>query len=262
MTEFELCLPCAKLRGHTPYGWQGCAHQPGDDFPGADVSEEAALCVLCVRGLAGGRSRWSKLACSPCMSWEHAVRDRLGRALLPLGRHSIMNGVRVPLDRLPDGAEQLVPALLGQFAGWDRLRRWQGEELARLAETAGLHSETIPYEQWAILFPASIEASRSAYLRLRGVDPSWIVRTFPRLWDPDPTEAQPQPTEVRRPEPGDTVRVSPGPDGHDLIITADQSGCWYTARCGEPGCDWTVGSIHFPLVRRHAKRHATDGLRG
>lgn len=262
MTEFELCLLCATLRGDTPLGRQGCRCRPGDSWPGCDVSEEASLCVLCARGLAGGSSRWSHLACSSCLSWERAVRDRLGRVLLPLGRHSVMNGVRVPLDRLPRRAEEQFPALVNQFAGWDRLQRWRQEEVQRLATLGGLAEEAVSYRDWLELFPVSTEVSRDAYLRLRGVDPAWVVDTFPVIpWHAgrDPDEGEWKPAEIGRPRPGETVAISPGPDGHDVTVATDRLDVWFSARCTELECGWSHRGLAFALVHRHALGHATDG---
>jgi hypothetical protein len=259
MTDFELHLRCASLRGHTSHGWQGCLCEPGPAWPGVDVSQEKSLCTLCARGLAGGPSRWSWHGCSPCMVWEKAVRDRLGRMLLPLGRHSIMNGVRIPIDPLPDAADVLEQALLDQFTGWDDLASWKEMEVHRLAASADLHGETVAYAEWEELFPVSLRASRDAYLRLRGVDPGWVFRTFPNLaQQSDPPEPAWEPREVDQPAAGEQVRISPGPDGHDVTLTASETD-WYTARCDHPGCGWSSRSTAFPLARWHANRHATQG---
>lgn len=259
MSQFELCLPCTELRGHTPYGWQGCSCMPGSRWEGCDVSEEHSLCTLCARGLAGGPSRWTSLACPPCGSWERAVRARLGGFLLPLERHSIANGVAVDLSALPETQERQRLALMGQFAGWDELYAWKRREVSRLAAEADWRDEAVPYRDWVQRFPTSTEVSRDAYLRLRGVDPQWVVDTFPAL--PKPLPRLPEnpwvPADVGQPALGEHVAISPGPDGHDVTITGGATG-WYSAKCGEDGCHWQWRSMAFLAVRGQAKRHATN----
>ena len=39
LTEFELCLFCATLRGDTPFGRQGCRCQPGHQPARGDKAE-------------------------------------------------------------------------------------------------------------------------------------------------------------------------------------------------------------------------------
>ena len=216
--------------------------------------------MLCARGLAGGRSRWAWLACSPCQNWEHAVRARLGGMLLPLGRHSIINGVAVDLSALPDTQERQTLALIGQFAAWGELFAWKRAEVTRLPAQAGWRDQAVPYRHWLQRFPAASDVSRDAYLRLRGVDPRWVVDTFPVL--PKPPSDEPErppwrPADVGQPAVGEKVGISPGPDGHDVTITAGITG-WYTANCREPGCGWQSRSMAFPAVRWQAKRHATN----
>jgi hypothetical protein len=258
--EYELCLPCVTLRGHTKYGWQGCSCMPGPRWENCDVSEEHALCTLCARGLAGGPSRWASLACSPCWGWEKEVRARLGGMLLPLHRHSIANGVAVDLSALPETQERQSLALMGQFAGWRELCAWKTAEVRRLASQAGWGDRAaVPYREWLQRFPTSAEVSRDAYLRLRGIDPQWVVDLFPVL--PRPLPQMPEdpwePADVGQPAVGEHIDISPGPDGHDVTITAGKTG-WYTAKCGEPGCGWTWRSMAFLAVRGQATRHATN----
>ncbi len=260
MTEFELCLPCTRLRRHTPYGWQGCSCLPGPEWEDSDVSEENALCVLCVRGLAGGPSRWTSLACPPCRAWEQAVQARLGGALLALERHSIANGVAVDLNALPETQERQTLALMAQFAGWKGLYAWTEAEVHRLAAQAGWADRSaVPYAEWLQRFPTSSEVSRDAYLRLRGVDPKWVVDTFPVL--PRPASQMPEdpwePADVGQPAAGERVGISPGPDGHDVTIGAGKTGT-YSAICGEPGCGWQWRSLAFPAVRWQANRHSVN----
>ncbi|HSP38091.1 MAG TPA: hypothetical protein VLR26_10085, partial [Frankiaceae bacterium] len=171
-----------------------------------------------------------------------------------------MNGLTIPLDHLPAGATLAVPALLDQFDGWQRLDSWRSEEVSRLAAYAGVESRTIPYAEWSTLFPHSAEASRDAYLRLRGVDPSWVVATFPVLTPDavfDPAGAERRSADVGQSSLDEKVHPTPGPNGHDVKIGVGRTG-WYDATCREIGCYWSFRSMAFPLMRWHAERHHVD----
>ncbi len=178
--------------------------------------------------------------------------------LLPLGRHSIMNGVAVALDAPHPLVDKQTEALLAQFVSWDELFAWQKTEALRLAADAGLTADAIPYEQWAQAFPASSAASRDAYLRLRHVDPQWVVRTFPRLPKPyvvDLTKRH-RPDRFGPPHAGKPLDLSPGPDGHEVRIRQEDSSGW-EASCLEPPCAWAVASPDFVELRAWAYAHAT-----
>jgi hypothetical protein len=166
----------------------------------------------------------------------------------------------IGVDQLPADPNQAVAALVDQFEGWERLDSWQSEEVSRLAHSAGVEGWTIPYAEWSELFPESAEASRDAYLRLRRVDPSWVVATFPVLGPDatvDPADAGWVLSDVGQPRLREPVRHDPWPYGHDVTIGVGRTG-WYMAFCMELGCYWRFHSMAFPLVRWHGERHYMD----
>ena len=174
--QFEVHLPCARLRG-----WagrvQGCPCAPADAWPDCDVSRAQDLCVVCARGTAGGTTRWSWLACTDCRSVERALQDRLGIRVLPLGRHSLMNGVGL---RVAAASEAEAAAFAVRFEGlglgWDRLFDWGAAEARRLADSLGADAPAVPLETWQRAFPPSVEASLDAYERILGTPVPVAVR--------------------------------------------------------------------------------------
>ena len=164
--RFAVHLPCARLRG-----WagrvQGCPCEPSEPWPSCDVSRALDLCLVCARGTAGGTTRWSWLACTHCRAVDRALRDWLGMRVLPLGRHSIMNGVGL---RVAEASQDDVDAFAVRFEGlglgWDRLYVWGAAEARRLADRLVDTGPEVPLERWQADFPPSVSASLDAYERL------------------------------------------------------------------------------------------------
>ena len=162
---------CGQLRGTTRLGEQRCPCQPSQDrWPDCDVNEVAQLCVVCVRGSGGGPTRWSWLACLNCRQINDSLGSRLGRRPLPLGRHSLMNGIG-HLVADPDDASirGFAIAVAEMSVGYDRLMRWRVHEVQRLASAAGM-PEVVLLAGWRHQFPPHREASASAYSRLLAAD--------------------------------------------------------------------------------------------
>ncbi len=162
---------CGRIRG--PVVWataqaddgevlrQQCPCEPDRQrWPGVDVSRAADLCALCARGLAGGTSRWAWLACRTCRTVLRASSDpRL--ALLPVGRHSIMNAryVRLADER---GLEVQRAALLHGLSGQSTLLSWGRLEALALAAAYFPEVTEVPLRRWRATAPETEQASRDA----------------------------------------------------------------------------------------------------
>jgi len=160
-------VPCGRLRGETARGDQQCPCGPDSGrWPDWDVSEVAQLCVVCARATAGGSTRWSWLACHDCRRVNDTLASTLGRTVLPLGRHSIMNGVvhRVTGADMSSTAA-FASAVERLSVGWDELMAWQLREVHRLARSVGL-AETVPLADWLGRFPSGPQLSLEALTRL------------------------------------------------------------------------------------------------
>ena len=129
------------------------------------------LCQVCARGTAGGTSRWSWLACGSCRNVESALQSWLGVRVLPLGRHSIMNGVaRRISDESVEASEEFARSFNNLGASWDSLSAWGREEARRLLSAVPQAGEDVPLDTWREHFPASVPASADAYERLLGIE--------------------------------------------------------------------------------------------
>jgi hypothetical protein len=180
ITELSVHIPCGGLRGplqrrspsnpDRPVRWQSCRDE---DHPvrweNADVSREHDLCIICFRGTAGGRSRWSWLACGNCRSVNAAVESVWGVRPFALGRHSLMNGIGVRSGVQPGVRDRQVARLAEFGRGDSRLRAWREREYWRLAGSFDPLAD-ISLRLWQQEWPPSRLASRDAFARLIGPD--------------------------------------------------------------------------------------------
>jgi hypothetical protein len=140
MREFEVCCTCYELRGR--FGWQlrGVTHihaqqcrcereatEREETWRGFDFNQVAELCHACACEVLHSGSRWSVWFCSVCKARVLELRAESGRPVVPIGRHSLMNGNALALTPPPDDAAVDV------FA--DRLIS-MSERIYRLAEWA------------------------------------------------------------------------------------------------------------------------------
>ena len=96
--HLQLCTACARLRG--PYDDYDnlcrCDDDAWDRHPAprcGDLSGNAHLCSSCVTALAPGSSRWTVYYCKACGPHVFVLNRLAGRCLVPIGPHSIMNGI-------------------------------------------------------------------------------------------------------------------------------------------------------------------------
>ena len=98
--HLQLCLTCGGLRG--PHGDGGhdnrcrCDGEAWDREPrprAGDLSDDVRLCGSCITTLLSGSSRWSPYHCRQCMPAVQLWRSMAGRSIVPVGPHSLMNGV-------------------------------------------------------------------------------------------------------------------------------------------------------------------------
>ena len=91
----RICRTCAKLYDDVDDSGQHCAcyrrNQLG--WPGYDYNEHTGLCHCCVRETLPSGSRWSVWFCEACKERVLALNRRIGLSVIPIGRHSLMNGV-------------------------------------------------------------------------------------------------------------------------------------------------------------------------
>jgi hypothetical protein len=158
-----LCRACKRLRGP----WrstrppaiheQGCActrvvreTEPvvshdgrGGLWPGYDYNEVAELCRCCGLDVLRSGSKWSVWFCGHCKDWVWDFNNRVGGCVIPIGRHSMMNGFGLPGPLARDDA------LVNQFANdvrslFERMNwtdAWARRVVTRNLAACGLASE-------------------------------------------------------------------------------------------------------------------------
>ena len=160
-SAFKICGACYELRGFWLY--QGrelqqeceCTYsrvragfQPAPArWPVNDFNEVVTLCYCCGAELLRSGSKWSVWFCEECKGRVRALNVRYQRCLIPIGRHSVMNGFAVR------GRDAQVPAAVEQFvlcaeALQDRtglLNHWAAAIVAETARTRGFQEgEDVP----------------------------------------------------------------------------------------------------------------------
>jgi hypothetical protein len=96
--DLQICVECCGLRG--PYdGYDNlcrCDSGAWDRHPtprGGDLHDNVRLCMSCVSALAPGSSRWTLYHCAKCLPRVVLLGQLVGRCVVPIGPHSMMNGI-------------------------------------------------------------------------------------------------------------------------------------------------------------------------
>lgn len=173
--ELHVHIRCGGVRGpvrrdtYGPRRWQSCGCEDNPvRWPMADVSRQTDLCIVCLRGTAGGVSRWAWLACEHCRKVNSIIARTWGGSL-PLGRHSLMNRAGVRLDAPPAERTKQVARLSGFVGAQLRLRQWRLAEYRRLASRFDPQAD-VPLRIWQQEYPPSPEASWDAFSRMMAAD--------------------------------------------------------------------------------------------
>ncbi len=176
LTELSVHIPCGRLRGplqtrnrfhpELPVLWQSCRDEDSPArWVACDVSEDRQLCIVCFRGTAGGRSRWSWLACEHCRDINAALESAWGFKPLALGRHSLMNGIGIRGGVTPQVRDEQAYRLSEFARGHQILRDWRDREYSQLASAFDPLAD-IPLREWQGRWPASRTASLDAFSRI------------------------------------------------------------------------------------------------
>ena len=160
-----------------------CGCQPPDEdwrereWAGYDIAALIDLCHLCVRDVMGSGSRWSWYACESCRNVNNEIATAIlgeskpGNQILPLGRHSIMNGAAIGLEapQSEDPTERFTESMMAlhEFSG--RLSDWKRQEGRRLVAEIGFEGlDVVPVDSWLGANAGSPGASADAIARFIG----------------------------------------------------------------------------------------------
>ena len=130
-----------------------CEEQVAPNFGILDCPSGRHLCWLCARALAGGGSRWSWEVCEKCKTANSSLEKKLGLKV-PVGRHSIMNGVSIPIKKKIELDDPSLTEMLGFLKKAGDLSEW-GQNLVKVLY------EAVP--EWQGLTHVSLEGWRKKY---------------------------------------------------------------------------------------------------
>lgn len=167
----QICAECRGLHGayteYHPDAVQSCHCSrrtppvPCEPVGRADHCTYAELCRCCALVLLPSGSRFSVWLCEACGPLVKGLNRAVGRAIVPIGRHSLMAGVglRGGRDIPPQAVEAFTTASIGLF---DRIG--QLEEYAR--SVVGRNLELLGFEPGAEIYLGEyLHAVRRSQLR-------------------------------------------------------------------------------------------------
>ena len=179
LVDLELCLACFSFRGSYRSREHRCqcdrdAGWRASKWERYDIPELIALCKLCARGTMDSGTRWGWLACETCRDVNRRIGAATGarrQGALPLGRHSLMNGVSLRVaDRDESHIRGFAKALIELSDVWIEIFDWGSAEARRLVDASSIEGESVPLTQWLSTFPDSTGFSVGAFCRLTGFD--------------------------------------------------------------------------------------------
>jgi hypothetical protein len=154
--DLLVCGTCGQVKGVVPQRSLGgeertqlCHCAPADEHCaqprfGRDFARWWELCYCCGLDTVESGSRWSVFHCEHCRIRVRALNDLMARCVIPLGRHSLMNGVALaePACR-PDAAVVSFSDQLGTlFASIDDLAACARARVLSNLSTLGVDAGT------------------------------------------------------------------------------------------------------------------------
>jgi len=89
---------------------------------------------MCAASIAGGTGRYSWNVCEVCLKFNRSLQSKYGRSLL-LGRHSIMNGISIPIHATRSEQEEGITELLNFLDKAQSLTDWGDLQARTLFES-------------------------------------------------------------------------------------------------------------------------------
>jgi hypothetical protein len=155
--RMELCRTCLVLRGPFFDSHNGCeraqrcACEPREPLWNAfDYNCAAELCRCCASQVIGCGSKWSVFFCAECRRHVNAHNDAAGWKVIPIGRHSIMNGVALNTrDVQSGGARSAFARGLSEVSGGiDGLERFHRAHVTGILSSIEASGPTVPAPQY------------------------------------------------------------------------------------------------------------------
>ena len=137
-------------------GMQRCRCEEYKDYEGVDCPNGYHLCYICAAKVVGGTGRYSWNACDSCLKFNRSLQSKYGIGV-PLGRHSIMNSISVPISASQEVQEKAINELLkfvhevGAISDWGLLQARTLYESAHSWSILGI----VAAEKWEAKFHLS-----------------------------------------------------------------------------------------------------------
>jgi len=133
LRRWTICGRCHAVRGG-PIGtvdgvtvWQRCDCVPAGELPAqprvGDFNTALELCRACGFVPLRSGSRWSVWFCDPCKTQARSLNERVGRCVVPIGRHSLMNGITVR-SASPEDVEAFAGQMATLFDATGAIQDW------------------------------------------------------------------------------------------------------------------------------------------
>jgi len=112
---------------------------PPTPWPGFDFPKAAELCYGCGAEVLSSGSRWSVWFCDECKEQVCALHQRHQRYLIPIGRHSMMNGVGLAGSAAQDqtAVKEFTLRVSGLSDRMDVLKCWASTIVAEHVRARG-----------------------------------------------------------------------------------------------------------------------------
>lgn len=168
----ELCRECLGLRGpcfdtfsHCERT-QRCSCEPKEPLWKAyDYNTAIELCRCCAATTVRSGSRWSPFFCDAGKERVLAYNRVAGSAVIPIGRHSIMNGISLSGEDAKSAVAQAAfeEGMANLFARIDRLTKWYRDRVRAVVQSIPGEEAAVPLERYLEHVRARSERSDAAF---------------------------------------------------------------------------------------------------
>ena len=150
-----VCTTCFALTS-LGLGMQRCMCEEYKAYAGVDCPNGYHLCYMCAATVAGGTGRYSWNVCESCLKFNRYLGRMYGFSL-PLGRHSIMNSISVPLNASREVQEEATSEMLRFIDDAGSISDWGLLQARTLFESAHAWAKegVIPLAKWEAKFHLS-----------------------------------------------------------------------------------------------------------
>ena len=168
--DFYVCTTCFGLTS-AGTGMQRCRCEEYKAYLGVDCPSGYHLCQLCAALLAGGTGRFSWHVCKVCLKFNRKLAKDYGFSL-PLGRHSLMNGLGIPLSASDEVRDAVIEDLMRSLNAAGALADWGLLQARVLFESvpAWKREPFVLLDTWEAKFAlGAVKATSRSVAPLRGI---------------------------------------------------------------------------------------------